>query len=229
MRHAVVAPLLAVFALFATGLGGCASNGGMRSIEVTQLRDYLSGSFASAEQAEADPDFADIRLKVVQVWPERADGPWLYVEQAAASTLDRPYRQRVYRLIKTGANTFVSEVYTLPEPEAQWAGAWADDRPLASLSPARLSLKDGCGVALTYHYCSSMFDGGTRGTACGSSLRGAAYATSEVTIWEDLMISWDRGYNEGGEQVWGSTKGGYRFKKVSPDVRMDLRAGTIVN
>ncbi|MBX3385347.1 MAG: chromophore lyase CpcT/CpeT [Phycisphaeraceae bacterium] len=201
----------------------------MRSIEVTQLRDYLSGSFASAEQAEADPDFADIRLKVVQVWPERADGPWLYVEQAAASTLDRPYRQRVYRLIKTGANTFVSEVYTLPEPEAQWAGAWADDRPLASLSPARLSLKDGCGVALTYHYCSSMFDGGTRGTACGSSLRGAAYATSEVTIWEDLMISWDRGYNEGGEQVWGSTKGGYRFKKVSPDVRMDLRAGTIVN
>jgi hypothetical protein len=28
------------------------------------------------------------------------------------------------------------------------------------------------------------------------------------------MISWDRGYNDAGEQVWGAEKGGYIFLKT---------------
>ncbi len=220
---AFVPRALVPLALAIATLTGCSSNTEMRSIEPALLRDYLSGSFASTEQAQADPDYFDIRLKVVPVWTTRQDGPWLYVEQAASTTLDKPYRQRVYHLTKTGPNTFISSIYTLPEPELQWAGAWATANPLAELSPEQLTLKPGCEVGLTYHYCSKMFEGGTEGTTCASSLRGAAYATSQTQLWEDLLISWDRGYDQTGEQMWGATKGGYRFKKVSPDVRMDLR------
>jgi hypothetical protein len=28
-----------------------------------------------------------------------------------------------------------------------------------------------------------------------------------------MMLSWDRGYNADGKQVWGAEKGGYRFVK----------------
>jgi hypothetical protein len=27
------------------------------------------------------------------------------------------------------------------------------------------------------------------------------------------MVSWDRGYNDAGQQVWGAEKGGYEFVK----------------
>ena len=66
------------------------------------LAEWMSGSFSSAAQAADDPEnYFDIRLEMVPIWSERSDGPWLYVEQAAASALDRPYRQRVYHLVET--------------------------------------------------------------------------------------------------------------------------------
>ena len=64
-----------------------------------RLGSWMTGSFSSASQASAAPDdYFDIRLYMVPIWDGRADGPWLYVEQAAASALERPYRQRVYQV-----------------------------------------------------------------------------------------------------------------------------------
>ena len=56
-----------------------------------------------------------------------------------------------------------------------------------------------------------LFEGGTQGTGCGSTLQGATYATSEVTVQQDLLLSWDRGFNDDDVQVWGATAGAYRF------------------
>ena len=62
--------------------------------DMQRMLGFMTGSFSSEEQARSDADFYDIRLQMVRVWPERQDGCWLYVEQAAADSLDRPYRQR---------------------------------------------------------------------------------------------------------------------------------------
>jgi len=40
-------------------------------------------------------------------------------------------------------------------------------------------------------------------------------AHREVVITETQMVSWDRGFDAGGKQVWGAEKGGYVFKKLS--------------
>jgi CpeT protein len=48
---------------------------------------------------------------------------------------------------------------------------------------------------------------------CPSNLRGATYATSEVVVQHDKMISWDRGFDSRDKQVWGAEKGGYIFMK----------------
>jgi len=58
------------------------------------------------------------------------------------------------------------------------------------------------------------YEGSTEGNNCESDLRGAKYATSEVKISKDGIISWDRGYDAEGKQVWGAEKGGYIFKRV---------------
>lgn len=60
----------------------------------------------------------------------------------------------------------------------------------------------------------SAFTGGTVGTGCESSFRGAAYASSEVKITATRLYSWDRGFDNNRNQVWGADKAGYLFKKI---------------
>lgn len=175
------------------------------------LLSYMTGSFSSQEQAAADSSFLDIRLEMVPIWKERSDAHWLYVEQATAATPDSPYRQRVYRVSQVDDSTFESAVYTIEEP-LRFAGDWKKEIPLEHLTPDSLSLREGCTIVL--RKVDDKFVGSTVGTGCESTLRGAAYATSEVVIASDHMRSWDRGFDADGNQVWGAETGGYVFRKI---------------
>ena len=175
------------------------------------LVEWMTGSFSSTAQAAADSNYYDIRLEMVRIWPERTDGCWIYVEQAVAASLDKPYRQRVYHVVQLEDDLFKSEVYTLPDPQSV-AGQWQDPALLADLGPTDLEERDGCAVFLRQDK-GGEFAGGTIGRGCGSGLRGAAYATSEVVIGPDRLASWDRGFGAGGAQVWGAERGPYIFEK----------------
>jgi len=179
--------------------------------DVEALVEYMVGSFSSIEQAEKDSNYFNIELEMVQLWKDRTDGPWLYVEQAVAESKDKPYRQRVYQLRKRSDGKIESLVYTIPDP-LRFAGDYKKEFPLLRLTPDSLILKEGCEVVL-YQADNGYFEGSTVDKNCSSDLRGASYATSEVMIDKDKMISWDRGFDENGKQVWGATDGGYIFKK----------------
>jgi hypothetical protein len=172
---------------------------------------WMAGSFSSEAQARRDTSFLDIRLHIVPVWPTRTEARWFYVEQAAAGSLERPYRQRVYRLMMSETGTLESAVFTLPAP-LRFAGAWREKAPLSALTPDSLSEREGCSVYLERE--GKVFRGGTVGRRCASELRGAAHATSEVTLDEHGMTTWDRGWDAAGKQVWGSTAGPYEFRRV---------------
>jgi hypothetical protein len=176
------------------------------------LTEYMTGSFSSAEQAQVDTNFLDIRLEMAHIWKDRTDGYWLYVEQAAASSLDKPYRQRIYQLTAHGDSAYQSTVYTFKDPQ-KYIGAWQDDAKLSGLTPDQLQERDGCAIVLK-PYAPGVFVGSTESLRCDSNLRGASYATSIVLINKDQMYSWDRGFDLDGKQVWGAKTGGYIFKKV---------------
>ena len=170
----------------------------------------------NAAQAKAEPDdYFDIQLVMVPIWTDRTDGRWLYVEQAAANSTDRPYRQRVYRLAREDEETLRSDVFTLPGDPLEYAGCWRKGTPLAEIGPADLAQRDGCSIILL-RTGPERYAGGTVGEGCESSLRGAAYATSDVIVTPTRLVSWDQGWDESGKQVWGATEGGYIFEKVSP-------------
>lgn len=178
--------------------------------DVDSVADLLTGVFDSREQAASDPEnYFEIRLVTAPIWPGRDDGRWLYVEQAAFSALDRPYRQRVYHIHQDGEGNLWSDVYTLPDPGSAVA-CWLDDEPLSGIGPAQLETREGCSILLERTETGA-FEGGTIGEGCSSSIGGAAYATSSVMLTPGLLTSWDQGWNTDGEQVWGATKGGYRF------------------
>ncbi|MGB5289040.1 MAG: chromophore lyase CpcT/CpeT [Ignavibacteriaceae bacterium] len=175
------------------------------------LLEYMTGSFSSEEQAEKDTNYFNIELEMVQIWNDRKDGPWIYVEQAVADNKGKPYRQRVYQLRNRNDGKIESIVYTIPDP-LRFAGDYKKEYPLLRITPDSLTLRKGCEVVL-YMADNGYFEGSTADKNCSSDLRGASYTTSEVIIDKVKLVSWDRGFDDKGEQVWGAIKGGYVFKK----------------
>lgn len=181
------------------------------SSDVDTLVEYMVGSFDSAAQAAADTNYFDIRLHMVPIWPDRTDGAWLYVEQAAADQQERPYRQRVYRVTAEADGVFKSAVYTIDDP-LRFAGGWHDAMLLADLAYDLIQEREGCAVFLRKQ-ADGTFAGATDAQSCGSVLRGATYATSTVDVSATEIRSWDQGFNAEREQVWGATEGPYIFVK----------------
>jgi len=171
----------------------------------------MAGEFNSNEQADQDKAFFHIVLRMKPIWRDHPDGYWFYVEQAVTSSEDKPYRQRVYHLYIEDDTTIVSKVFEVKNPN-QYIGAWKEEEMLKKITPDSLIDRQGCAIYL-HRIDKNIYKGSTPGKECLSSLRGAAYATSEVTIWPDRLISWDRGWNNKGQQVWGAEKGGYIFVK----------------
>ncbi len=207
--------LVFIFLLFVS----VQSNAQLENIYGTLLA-YMTGSFSSEAQSKADSNFYDIRLHMVEIQMGNEPGNWLYVEQALGSAQDKPYRQRVYQVVEISLGIYESRVYEFENP-LQYAGGWNDTSKLSSLTFDKLILRDGCAITLKYESelvgdsIVNRFVGSTGATSCPSSLRGASYATSEVIITANQLLSWDRGWDANGKQVWGAETGGYIFVKIS--------------
>jgi hypothetical protein len=181
--------------------------------ELQLLVKWMTGDFSSKAQSERDSDYFDIRLHIRPIWKAEKGSHWLYVEQATAAAEDKPYRQRIYKVEKDGAKGYKSIVYTLPTPE-KWIGGYKNVAVFNTLKPADLTLREGCTVYLE-RQADGTFSGATKAGACESNLRGATNASSKVTVSKRVLESWDQGFNDKGEQVWGAVKGGYIFVKTS--------------
>ena len=180
-----------------------------QSSELNILAKWMKGSYSSHEQHLKDTaNYYDISIEIIPVWKVRTDGYWFYVEQAMAGLTDKPYRQRVYHLRQSGPGLYESVVYLLPDP-LRFA---LHPELVESLHIDSLTEKKGCSVILKKSG-KKHFTGGTSGKNCPSDRRGAVYATSEVNISRNMLLSWDRGFDEKDQQVWGATAGGYRFVK----------------
>jgi CpeT protein len=208
--------LLLILTLAMLTMISCSSDDKVAEIpcnDFVLLGTWMAGSFSSQEQAKADSNFYDKRLEMKRIWKDLPDGYWIYVEQAVATDLETPYRQRVYYVTQIDDSTFESAVYTFEEP-LRFAGVWKEEMPLASLTPDSLTEREGCSIILKKSG-RDKFVGSTVDNNCESSLQGASFATSEVTIKQDVLISWDRGYDTNDNQIWGAKTGGYIFKRIN--------------
>jgi len=179
--------------------------------DLLELKNRMVGVFTSEMQSKSDSDYFNIHLHMAAIWTDSKDGYWLYVEQAVAQSLKKPYRQRIYHVYQQDDETLVSKVFEINTP-LRFAGAWNNTDLLKGLTTDSLIDRQGCAIFL-HKDKEGNFSGSTPGKECLSSLRGATYATSEVVIYADKLVSWDRGWDKDGKQVWGAEKGGYQFIK----------------
>ena len=178
---------------------------------VSVVADYLEGRFSSAEQANEDPNFRAISLKTCRIPLPALGKDVLYVEQALASKATQPYRQRLYQLTQLPDGRVESAIYTLKDPK-EWVGT-CDSKPDFTQKTPGFTKKPGCEVKLRFD--GKKFAGKTNGKSCETKLRGARYATAEVELEQAGMTALDRGFDGDDKQVWGSTSGPYRFKRIN--------------
>jgi len=178
------------------------------SKEIIELQNFMTGSFDSSAQALTDSSYLDITMHLYPIWKNKK-GVWLYVEQAMSSKLQKPYRQRIYQLEEVRKRQFISRVYKLEQAE-RFIGKWNEPSFFKKFGQEILSEREGCEVYLN-QITSNNYEGSTKNQKCTSSLGGAKYATSIVTIGPYTISSWDRGFDSKDKQVWGAVKGPYVF------------------
>jgi CpeT protein len=185
---------------------------GASDVAVRRLAQLLQGRFDTTAQAMMDPRFRDVTLAICRVSIPALAPHALYVEQAIRGSA--PYRQRLYVLGSgaNGATQAISRVFEFNEPSS--VVGLCDMDGVQMFSPEDVVERPGCTVTLDLQ--GDRFVGRTDGRTCLSTLMGATYATTEITLSESSLDSWDRGYNAMDRQVWGSTAGAYRFARRSP-------------
>ena len=207
--------LLVLAVLFAASAGNQKSEKmPSQQQHLLELRDMMTGFFSSESQALEDTTRFHIRLCMAPIWNYRNDGYWLYVEQAAYATLDRPYRQRVYHLYphEDGSN-LVSKVFEIEDP-LRFAGACHNQQQLEELTFEILIDRPGCELILM-RAAKNTFEGSTLPNTCISSWRGATWVSSDVVISPSGLVSWDRGWDDDNNLIWGPENEGYRFDKIN--------------
>ncbi len=185
--------------------------------EVVRAANWLVGSFDTRKQAEADTasgtayrhDVASMIARPLQDPVVFGDALYIYVENRTGGD-EKPYRQRVYRLTKSGRSVKV-EIFKLASQVL--APLVADPQMLANLAPGDLTKETGCDVILERN--GAEFTGSTGPRSCKSAWKGSAYVTSSMWISTDLVVTLDRGYDANGVQTFGPTDGrGYEFRRV---------------
>jgi hypothetical protein len=175
-----------------------------------ELFMLMQGSFNSENQSKTDSTYYNISLHMYPIWKDK--GNYLYVEQALNNMQDKPYHQRIYEVKRENDSVFSSSIYTI-KADSLWIGKWKTPKAFDTLSQEDISLREGCEV-LIKRIEKNYFKGETGEKTCPSNLRGASFATSEVEIFENKIISWDRGFDKDGNYIWGAEKGGYIFDKI---------------
>ena len=177
---------------------------------LNELVTIMQGYYSSEKQSLEDKAYYNISLRMTPIW--KTKGNYLFVEQALFEKQDKPYRVRVYKVFQNEKGDFISEIYTLKN-EKNWIGKWATPSFYDNLTEADIELKEGCEVTLQ-RIAKNHFEGQTGNKTCPSELRGAAYASSIVTVLENKISSWDQGFDKADKQVWGAEKGAYIFDKI---------------
>jgi CpeT protein len=181
--------------------------------DVKQLLDFMVGEYSSQEQTKQDPSYLEVHLRILQLWPQRDDGPWLYLEQAMATAADKPYRQRIYQLSKRDDGALLLKSFALPGDPLRFASLGKLPRPLHDFPIERLVPRKGCQLVLKKQPDGS-FQGGTEGNGCPGELRAAAYSLTELSISPDTFKTWERTFSVDDKLLSGNAKGPYVLKKI---------------
>jgi hypothetical protein len=183
--------------------------------------NWISGYFTTAIQSVEDSYFDNVFVHTIH-FNSDMNGDWVYTEQGEMR--DKiPYRQRIYQLNWLNDTTLINRVFKIKDDTfikstnaSYFLGENGLINKLKTLTIDDLEEMCGCSTYIYKRYVEGgdwYYYGSTNEKDCKGTFRGATHTTSHFKVHSNGIVSWERGWNDTGEQVWGSTKGPYFYIK----------------
>ncbi|KAK3119083.1 hypothetical protein QOZ80_9BG0713410 [Eleusine coracana subsp. coracana] len=184
------------------------------------VADALSGEKFSREQARKDPDnYFNLRMLTCPATEMMDGSSVLYFEQAFWRTPEKPFRQRFY-MVKPCPKEMKCDVelssYAIRDAEEYKNFC---DRPKDQRPQSEEVIADIAEHLTTIHLsrCGRgkrcLYEGSTPPEGFPNNWNGASYCTSDLSIHKNGEVHiWDKGFDDDGNQVWGTKVGPYEFK-----------------
>lgn len=188
------------------------SNYSFGQMKNKNLKDYtkrITGIFSTLEQHKEDSTFDDVRVYTKLIRKDMNGIYWVYTEQGETKNY-KPYRQRVYQLAIVDG-LIKQRIYYIKNQEKF---SYFNPKSIKQITLADIYLKQGCDLDIQW-IGDGVYGGKTNDKNCIATFRGSSYTTTDFMVYEDEIHSWERGWNNIDEQVWGSRKGHYFYKKIS--------------
>jgi hypothetical protein len=186
--------------------------------QLLTLAQYMAGEFGNREQAIADPAWY-VNLKLWQrPLPKSLAKSLLgdiafFAEQANIINIDKPYRQRILKLVEVDGNIQV-HYYAFQDPSLWKCAATNPDR-LQKITVSDLIPLPDCVLKVKYNLetftaelpagakCCFSYQGETRQVSLGFEASKSAF------------LSYDKGIDmTTGASIWGAIAEAYRFTKL---------------
>jgi len=182
--------------------------------QLLTLAQYMAGEFGNKEQAIADPAwYVNLRLWQRPLPRSLFGKIAFFAEQANIINIDKPYRQRILKLVEANNNIQV-HYYAFQDP-SQWKCAAANPEQLQKITINDLIPLPDCILNVKYAMetftaelpadakCCFSYQGETRQVSLG-------FAASKSEF-----LSYDKGVDiNTGASIWGAIAGAYRFTKL---------------
>ena len=224
LRHSLSLLMMTFVGSASASTGWVDIFGWHRVRDVADVAARFVGTMDSADQAIAHRDYGDLRLtqcsvRVQGLVPSQAlTSRFVYMEQASSLEVNSPFHQRFFKISpsRTDEKTVVSSIYEPGVPLSELRGFCS--RPAwQRVVTAEMLGTSNC--ALYLHRSGDAWRGSTPAEGCATSQGEAVRFTSNVTLFRSGMLSWDRGFDSEGRQVWGALSGGYEFLRIDPSTR----------
>ena len=185
------------------------SFGQLTQKNLKQYTKTITGVFSTKEQHLIDSTFDDVMVYTKLIRKDINGIYWIYTEQGETRNY-KPYRQRVYQLAIVDGK-ILQRIYYLKDITKH---SFFKPQTITSITLADITLKQGCDLSIDF-ITKGIYGGKTNDKNCIATFRGSTYTTTDFMVYSDKVMSWERGWNDKDEQVWGSRKGHYIYKKIS--------------
>jgi len=176
------------------------------SQNIKRYTKSISGVFWTKEQHSKDSTFDNVIVRTNLIRIDSDGTYWVYTEQGEFENYI-PYRKRVYEL-KLVEDVIHQRIYYIKnETNFSYLN-------YKSITNDDIFLKEGCDIQIRYNG-RGVYNGSTDGNGCVATFRGSSYVTTDFWVKRNQVGSWERGWSNDGDQVWGSQRGYYIYKKIS--------------
>lgn len=205
-------------------------------VEITP-QDYLrytetiTGRYTTYPHSIADTTKGDVLVRTIK-FNQVKDTMYFYTQQGEWwKEKYYGYRQRIYKTYPD-TNGIHLEIFALPNEKEYYSLVEdlipyeerylpnedttfrVDVERLKEISETDYIEKVGCDIYIKMD-SDGTFWGSTLNDECKGSYAGANYTTSKFQIYNQYLVSWERGWTDDGEQKWGPKSSPYIYFKIA--------------